>query len=232
MAQQKKKGSLFVVATPIGNLEDITLRALRVLGEVDLIAAEDTRRTRKLLSHYNISKPTTSYFEHNKLRKGPLILQRLEDGFNVALTSDAGMPGISDPGYHLIKAAIERGIEIIPIPGPTALICALAASGLPTDRFVFEGFLPHKGSKRRRKLQELAAMNCTVVLFESPRRLARTIKELLEIAGDRRAVLARELTKKYEEITRGSLREIAESVGQREIRGEVTLIIGGSLAPS
>lgn len=225
MAQQKK-GNLFLVATPIGNLEDITLRAIRVLGEVDLIAAEDTRRTLKLLSHFKISKPITSYFEGNKFRKAPLILKKLEEGFNVALTSDAGMPGISDPGYHLVNAAIERGIQIVPIPGPTALIAALAASGLPTDRFVFEGFLPHKASKRKRKLQELAAMNCTIVLFESPRRLLRTLNELIEIAGDRRAALARELTKKFEEIIRGSLKELAQRAGESEIRGEVTLVIG------
>ena len=197
------KGILAIVSTPIGNMEDITLRALRILKEVDLIAAEDTRRTGLLLKHFGIEKPLTSYFEGNELKKKEVILSRLKQGDRVALVSDAGTPGISDPGFRLIRAAIEDEIPVIPVPGPSAVITALSVSGLPTDAFLFKGFLPHKSKKRRDLLKELEDARETLIFYESPYRLTDTLKDFLEILGDREIVLTRELTKAYEEILRG-----------------------------
>jgi 16S rRNA (cytidine1402-2'-O)-methyltransferase len=189
------KGILAIVSTPIGNMEDITLRALRILKEADLIAAEDTRRTGLLLKHFGIEKPLTSYFEGNELKKKEVILSRLKQGDRVALVSDAGTPGISDPGFRLIRAAIEHEIPVTPIPGPSAVITALSVSGLPTDAFFFKGFLPHKSKKRRDLLKELEEVRETLIFYESPHRISETLKDVYEILGDREIVLSRELTK-------------------------------------
>lgn len=220
-------GILYIVSTPIGNLEDITLRALRILGEIDLIAAEDTRQTRKLLAHYRIKKPITSYFEHNKILKGKEILSKLLEGKHVALTSDAGTPGVSDPGYHLVNLAISKGIEVVPIPGPTAAIAALSVSGLPTDRFIFEGFLPPKGAKRERALLRYLNEESTSIFYESPHRLVRFLEDVLHLLGNRKVVVAREITKLYEEIQRGTAQEISEHYRGKKIRGEITILLGG-----
>lgn len=221
-------GTLFVVATPIGNLEDITLRALRVLKEVDLIAAEDTRHTRKLLSRYEISTPLVSYHDHNKETRAPELISKLQKNVKIALVTDAGTPSISDPGYSLVSKAIEADIPIVPIPGVSAAITALSVSGLPSDRFLFVGFLPRKKNKRIEILQELKEESKTIILYESPRRLLATLSELINIVGDRKGVLARELTKYYEEIVRGRLSRIVETVSTREsIKGECTLLIEG-----
>lgn len=193
---------LYVVATPIGNLQDITLRAVETLKSVDLIACEDTRHSRILLSHYGIQTPTTSYFEYNKLKKGEYLIGLLKEGKDVALISDAGMPGVSDPGFNIIRSAVQEGIAVVPIPGPSAFLTALAVSGKPTDRFVFEGFLPVKSAARRRRLGELTQETRTVVFYESPHRLLKALQDILEVLGDREIVICRELTKKFEEIRR------------------------------
>jgi 16S rRNA (cytidine1402-2'-O)-methyltransferase len=219
---------LYLVATPIGNLEDITLRAIRVLKEVDLICAEDTRRARVLLKTYSIDTPVTSYYDHNKERKSPALLERLQGGESIGLISEAGTPGISDPGYYLTKRAIELDIPIYPIPGPTALIPALVASGLPTDRFLFEGFLPRKKGKRRDRLEVLAGEKRTVVIFESPYRVLRTLQEIQDIFGDREVVLARELTKKFEEFRRGKAGEVLKACEEKGVKGEVVIVIRGA----
>ncbi len=219
---------LYLVATPIGNLEDITLRALRVLKEVDLIACEDTRHTRRLLDHYGIDRPTISYHEHNERERAAALLKRLARGEKIALVTDAGTPGISDPAYRVVTAAIEKGIEVIPIPGPTALIAALIASGLPTDAFLFVGFLPSKRQARRKKLEELCAVGETLVIYEAPHRIRETLAVAREVLGERRAVLARELTKLHEQFIRGSLSEISEQLQPQEPRGEMVLVIAGS----
>ena len=221
------KGILYIVSTPIGNLEDITLRALRILKEVDLIAAEDTRHTGLLLRHFGIQKPLTSYFEGNELRKKEFILSRLKQGDRIALVSDAGTPGISDPGFRLIQTAIESQIPIVPVPGPSALIAALSVSGLPTDAFLFKGFLPHKSKKRRDLLKQLEETKETLIFYESPHRLTETLKDILDILGDREIVLTRELTKIYEEVLRGKVSEIQNQVGERKLKGEITLVISG-----
>jgi 16S rRNA (cytidine1402-2'-O)-methyltransferase len=221
------KGSLYIVSTPIGNLEDITLRALRILKEVDLIAAEDTRHTGLLLRHFGIQKPLTSYFEGNELKKREWILSRLKQGDRIALVSDAGTPGISDPGFRLIQMVIENQIPIIPIPGPSAVIAALSVSGLPTDAFLFKGFLPHKSKKRRDLLKQLEETKETLIFYESPHRITETLKDILDILGDRKIVLTRELTKIYEEILRGKVSEIQNQVSQRKLKGEITLVISG-----
>jgi 16S rRNA (cytidine1402-2'-O)-methyltransferase len=221
------KGTLYIVSTPIGNLEDITLRALRILKEVDLIAAEDTRHTGLLLRHFDIRKPLTSYFEGNELKKKEFILSRLKQGDRIALVSDAGTPGISDPGFRLIQTAIENRIPIIPIPGPSALITALSVSGLPTDSFLFKGFLPHKSKKRRDLLETLTEVRETLIFYESPHRLNETIKDIFDILGDRKIVLTRELTKIYEEILRGSVSEVQKQIGERKLKGEITLVVEG-----
>ncbi len=219
-------GTLYVVGTPIGNLEDITLRALRVLRECALIAAEDTRRTRILLEHYGIHTPMISYFEHNEPVRIPQILKALTRG-DVALVSEAGMPGLSDPGYTLIRAALAQGFPVVPIPGPSAPVTALVASGLPTDRFVFLGFLPRRSGERRRLLATVASFPWTLVAFEAPHRLRKSLQDILEVLGDRPMAVARELTKIHEEIRRGTVREILEHFTQVEPRGEFTLVIAG-----
>jgi 16S rRNA (cytidine1402-2'-O)-methyltransferase len=221
------KGTLYIVSTPIGNMEDITLRALRILKEVDLIAAEDTRRTGLLLKHFGIQAPLTSYFEGNELKKREFILAKLKEGKNVALVSDAGTPGISDPGFRLIQLAIENQISIVPIPGPSAVITALSVSGLPTDAFLFQGFLPHKSKKRRDLLKELEEVRETLIFYESPHRFSETLKDILEILGDREIVLTRELTKVYEEIMRGKVSQIQNMIGERKLKGEITLVVEG-----
>jgi 16S rRNA (cytidine1402-2'-O)-methyltransferase len=223
----EEKGKLFLVATPIGNMEDITARALCTLKEADLIAAEDTRRTRKLLTRYEISGPVTSYHEHNKLQAGPAILRRIVSGQNVALVSDAGSPGISDPGFLLVKLAIAEGIDVVPIPGPSSVICALQVSGLATHSFTFEGFLPRKKGKRSAKLKSLASEERTMVFFESPYRLRSTVTEMQEHFGNRRVALCRELTKRFEEIVRARLSDVEELVSRRRAKGEYVLVVEG-----
>jgi 16S rRNA (cytidine1402-2'-O)-methyltransferase len=216
--------TLYVVATPIGNLEDISLRALRILREVKLIAAEDTRKTKRLLVTYDIKTPMTSYHEHNKRSKLDYILGRLEDG-DVALVSEAGMPGMSDPGYELIVAAHQRGIPVVPIPGPSAVVTALVISGLPTDRFVYIGFLPHKANARQRLLESVAHEYGTIVALESPHRLLATLNAILLILGDRKIAICRELTKIHEEVFRGTISQAIKHFTKP--RGEFTLVIEG-----
>ncbi|UCC62206.1 MAG: 16S rRNA (cytidine(1402)-2'-O)-methyltransferase [Anaerolineae bacterium] len=222
-------GTLYLIATPIGNLEDITLRALRLLGKVDLIAAEDTRHTGRLLAHYGVDTPQISYHEHNKLTRLDAVLKTLETG-DVALVSDAGTPGLSDPGYELVRAAISHGVPVVPIPGPSALTAALVASGLPTDAFVYLGFLPRRATDRRRLLTEIASECRTLVAFESPRRLAAALEDVEAVLGDRQVTVARELTKLYEEIWRGPASE-ARARFAGEVRGEITLVIAGASPP-
>jgi 16S rRNA (cytidine1402-2'-O)-methyltransferase len=227
MAEQTKPSTLYVVATPIGNLEDITYRAVRVLKEADLIACEDTRHTAKLLHYYGIDKPTVSYHEHNEAARAEELVAKLTAGLNVAQVSDAGMPGISDPGYRVIKLAIERGVPVVPIPGASAVVTALAASGLPTDSFQFLGFLPAKSGQRRTMLETLRHAQQTTVVYEAPHRIAETMKDIVELLGpDRPVVLARELTKVHEEFIRGSAAEILQRVQAHELKGEMTLLIG------
>jgi len=216
-----------VVATPIGNVEDITLRAIRVLKEVDLIASEDTRKVKILLNRYGIEKPTVSFFEGNEEKRTQELLKLLEKGKHIALLSEAGTPTISDPGYKLVKAASGKNIRIIPIPGPNAAITALSASGLPTDSFYFFGFLPPKGSKRKKRLEEISRCRGTIIIYESPRRLLKTLEELLQYCGDRKVSLARELTKLHEEFIRGELSEVIEKLKQKKIKGEITIVMEG-----
>lgn len=221
------KGTLYIVSTPIGNREDITLRALRILKEVDLIAAEDTRHTGLLLRHFGIQTPLTSYFEGNESRKKEFILSKLRQGERVALVSDAGTPGISDPGFRLIQTAAENRIAVVPVPGPSAVIAALSVSGLPTDAFLFKGFLPHKSKKREDWLKQLEGVRETLIFYESPHRLSETLNDIFEILGDREMVLTRELTKIYEEVLRGKVSEIQTQIGDRKLKGEITLVISG-----
>jgi len=221
------KGVLYIVSTPIGNREDITLRALRILKEVDLIAAEDTRHTFLLLKHFGIQTSLTSYFEGNELRKKEFILSKLKQGDQIALVSDAGTPGISDPGFRLIQTAIENQISIVPIPGPSAVIAALSVSGLPTDSFLFKGFLPHKSKKRKDLLRQLEDVKATLIFYESPHRLTESLRDVLDVLGDREMVLTRELTKIYEEVLRGKVNEIINQIGERKLKGEMTLVISG-----
>ena len=225
-ADTSKTGCLYLVATPIGNLEDITVRALRILGEADLIACEDTRQTAKLLRHYNIDKKTISYHEHNEMTRAAELVIGLEEGAKVALVTDAGTPGISDPGHHLISLCLRHHIPIVPIPGPSAVIAALTASGLPTEEFLFVGFLPSRSGERRKALEALAAEPRTIVLYESPHRLAEMLGEAVEMLGRRPAVIARELTKIHEEFLRGDLAELLVKVQQKPPRGEITILIG------
>jgi len=209
-------------------MEDITLRALRTLREVDVIAAEDTRRTRKLLSKHGIGTPLTSYHEHNEKAVAPVIVRKLKEGASVAVVSDAGTPGVSDPAYRLVALAVAEGIEVVPVPGPSSVLAALTASGLPTDRFVFEGFLPRKAGARRSRLAELAAEKRTVVLFESPFRVARLLAEMEELFGRRRVAVARELTKRFEEVMRGTLPQVREEMERKgKPRGEFVIVVEG-----
>lgn len=221
------KGTLYLVATPIGNLEDITVRALRVLREVPLIAAEDTRQTRKLLERYDIHQPMISYFEHNERARVGLLIERLQHE-DVALVSEAGMPGISDPGYALVRAAIEAGIRVVPVPGPSAPIAALAASGLPTDQFVYLGFLPRRPGERRRFLAEVRGEPRTLVAFEAPHRLIESLRDIAGELGDRPLAVARELTKVHEEFVRGRVSDVLRHFEHEPPRGELTLVIGGA----
>jgi 16S rRNA (cytidine1402-2'-O)-methyltransferase len=219
-------GTLYLVATPIGNLEDITLRALRVLKEVDVIACEDTRHTRVLLDHYGIKSKLTSYHEHNERERAEELMRLLEEGRSVAVVTDAGTPSISDPGFRLARLAAERGAQVVPVPGPTALIAALIASGLPTDEFFFGGFLPARSTQRRARLMEARAIPSTLIFYEAPHRVAESLKDAREILGEREAAVARELTKMHEEIARGRLSELAEGFGSKEnARGEMVIVI-------
>ncbi len=221
------RGTLYVVATPIGNLEDITLRALRILREADLIACEDTRQTRKLLDHYGIAKRTASYHEHNEAERARELVDELERGASVALVSDAGMPGISDPGYRLVSVAAERGIAVVPVPGASAFVAALAASGLPTDSFRFGGFLPAKRGARRDALAAIRESPNTEIFYEAPHRLLEALEDIVEVLGpDRPVVIAREVTKLHEEFLRGSAAELLEKLRVRPVKGECTLLIG------
>lgn len=223
-------GILYIVPTPIGNLEDITLRALRVLKEVDLIAAEDTRHTRHLLTHYGITTALTSYHEHNERKKSLSLVERMQKGANIALVSDAGTPAISDPGYRLVVEAIGAQIQVVPLPGASALATVLSAGGLPTDQIAFEGFLPAKKQERRAKLGALRGQSATLVFYEAPHRLKETLNDMLEIFGDRDIVIAREVTKVHEEFLRGSVRDLISRLAERELRGEITIVVRGSLA--
>jgi len=223
----REKGTLYIVAMPIGNSGDISLRALEVLKDVDLIAAEDTRVAGRFLKSHGIDTPLISFFEHNEARRMEGLLKRLEGGESVAVISDAGTPLISDPGYQLVKAARERGIRVVPVPGPSAVMAALSVAGLPTDRFLFIGFLPKKPGKRRKELEQLAEVPHTLVLYESPYRLVKTLQELWDIFGSRTVVVCRELTKPYEEILRGTPDELLGELANRKIRGEITLIVEG-----
>ncbi len=225
--QEKSPGVLYVVSTPIGNLEDITLRALRVLKEVDLIAAEDTRRTRQLLTHYEIHKPLISYHEFNRRLREESLLNELREGRNIALVTDAGTPGISDPGEDLVRRAIQESIPLVSIPGPSALIAALSVSGLATESFLFYGFLPSKAGARQKLLRSLEDRTETLVFYESPRRLRSFLEDAVQILGDRRAVVAREMTKVYEEVYRGTIAEVMNRLGEEEVKGEVTIILEG-----
>src|SRR5256712_954018 len=220
-----RKGRLYLMATPIGNLEDITVRALRLLGEADLIACEDTRHTAKLLNHYGIHKPTVSYHQHNEASRADELLKRLEQGAQIVLVSDAGTPVISDPGHRLVSLCLQRQIPVIPIPGPSAVIAALAASGLPAEEFLFVGFLPSRPTARRKVLQNLAKETHTLALYEAPHRLVDTLSDALECLGRRQAVIAREITKVHEAVLRGDLAELLVRVQQQPVRGEITVLI-------
>jgi 16S rRNA (cytidine1402-2'-O)-methyltransferase len=220
-------GTLYIVATPIGNLDDITLRALQVLREVDLIACEDTRYSARLLAHYGITKPRESYHDHNERERTPHLLQMLHSGRNIGLISDSGTPLISDPGYLLVAACRKEGIPVVPIPGPSAVIAALAGSGLPINRFYFVGFLPPRSKARKAELERLRDIPATLIFYEAPHRLRATLADMSAILGSRPACLARELTKMHEEWTRAALPELLECVSARErIRGEITLVVG------
>jgi 16S rRNA (cytidine1402-2'-O)-methyltransferase len=225
------KGTLYVVATPLGNLEDVTLRALRVLKEVSLIAAEDTRHSRKLLTHYGIVTPVTSYYDQIETKKAPLLVERLARGESVALISDAGTPGIADPGYRLIRAAVDAGVAVVPVPGPSMAAAVLSVSGLPTNRFAFEGFVPARAAARRAFYAQLRTEPRTVVCFETGRRLPASLKDLAEILGERQIVVAREVTKWFEEFVRGRAPEIHQRIGDQPVRGEVTLVIAPPSEP-
>lgn len=224
---QPNSGILYIVSTPIGNLSDITLRAIDILKQVDLIAAEDTRHTGILLKNYNIATALTSYHDFNKDKKAPELIQKILSGSSIALVSDAGTPGISDPGFLLIKLAIENQIQVVPIPGPAAFISALVVSGLPTDKFVFEGFLPNKSQKRKRRLEELSQEKRSLIFYESPYRLLKFLEEVKQTLGNRRISVARELTKKFEEIKRGTVSEVQEYFQQGKIKGELVIVVEG-----
>jgi 16S rRNA (cytidine1402-2'-O)-methyltransferase len=220
-------GTLYLVATPIGNLEDITLRALRTLKECDVVAAEDTRRTGQLLKHFDISKPLLSYFQFNEAKRSEEIIERLRRGEKIALVTDAGSPGISDPGERVVRAARVAGLRVESVPGPCALVAALTAGGLPTDEFHFIGFLPHKSGQRRKQLEALQVFSGTLVLYESPYRIEKLLTELADVFPKRQVVLARELTKKFEEFLRGTAAELLEVAKKRSLKGEFVVMVGG-----
>jgi len=227
MSEEMHSGGLYVVSTPIGNLDDITLRAIHILRSVDLIAAEDTRKTRFLLAHLGIEKPLLSYFSYNERKRVPALLEKLRMGSTVAVVTDAGTPGVSDPAYLVIREAIAAGHPVIPAPGASALLAALVVSGLPMDRFVFEGFLPAKKGRRTR-LSELALEERTIVIYESPHRIGRTLEDVRAHIGERRVAVVRELTKKFEEVVRGPVTEVIERLRGRTPRGEYVLVIAGT----
>ena len=227
MQESIQNGTLYLVATPIGNLEDITYRAVKVLTSVDLVAAEDTRKTKILLDHYHISKPMMSYYSYNEQARAPQLIEKLLSGQSVALVSDAGTPGISDPAFHIVQQALENGVSIIPIPGPTAFISALIASGLSTDRFVFEGFLPQKKG-RKTKWDSLKSESRTIIIYESPHRIIKTLTDIHTYLGTRKVVVARELTKKFEEIVRGSVQSVLTELTKKSPKGEYVVIIEGA----
>ena len=224
-ARGESPGTLYVVATPIGNLEDLSLRALRILNEVDRVACEDTRRTRALLSHFDIHKPTLSYYEHNKLARGPEIVRQLVEGASIALVTDAGTPGISDPGFMLVRDARAAGVPVVPVPGPSAVTTALSAAGVPADRFVFDGFLPVKPGKRLNRLRALEALEMTIVLYESPHRIGATLQAIAEVFAAREIVVARELTKQFEESVAATPAAHLERLMAGPVRGEFTVVI-------
>jgi 16S rRNA (cytidine1402-2'-O)-methyltransferase len=221
-----RTGCLYLVATPIGNLEDITLRAIRILKGADQIACEDTRHTQKLLNHYNIQKPLVSYHEHNEMTRAPELVLAMEQGAQIALVSDAGMPLVSDPGYRLVTLALRHHLPVVPIPGPSALLAALSASGLPNEEFLFAGFLPARTGERRRALERLRIEDRTIILYEAPHRIEETLADARDVLGDRPACLAREVTKLHEEFRRGTLSELTASLSEKPARGEITLLIG------
>ena len=221
------KGKLYICGTPIGNLKDITLRALEILEDVDLIAAEDTRRTQKLLNYYEIETKQTSYHEHNSTQKKKELLAKVKDGLDLALVSDAGMPGISDPGYELVSFFREKKIEVFPVPGPTAMTSALVVSGLPTDKFTFEGFLPRKKGERKKHLQELENEERTMIFYESPKRLVKSLRDILDVLGNREAAVCRELTKKFEEKNSGKLSDLLAHFKAESPKGEFVIVLKG-----
>ncbi len=227
MPESIQNGALYLVATPIGNLEDITYRAVKVLASVNIIAAEDTRKTKILLDHYSISKPMMSYYSYNEKARAPQLIEKLLAGQSVALVSDAGTPGISDPAFHIVQQALENAIAVIPIPGPAACITALIASGLPTDRFVFEGFLPLKKG-RKTKFELLQSESRTIIMYESPHRVIKTLTDIQTYLGERKVVVARELTKKFEEIVRGGIQSVLSEISKKQPRGEFVIVIGGT----
>lgn len=227
MSETIQPGTLYVVSTPIGNLDDITMRAVHILGNVDLVAAEDTRKTKFLLDHLSLNRPLVSYHSHNESRRVSELVRKLVAGTSVALVTDAGTPGISDPAYLIVHAAIDQGVPVIPIPGPSAAVTALIVSGIPTDRFVFEGFLPVKKG-RMKTFERLKSEERTIVIFESPFRINRTIHDIVTYLGDRKIAVARELTKKFEEVLRGKATEVLEELARKPRKGEFVIIIEGA----
>jgi len=227
-ASEPQPGTLYLVGTPIGNVEDLSPRARRILGAVDLVAAEDTRHTQGLLSRFAIRRPLVSYHDHNKERRTPELVKKLKSGLSVAIVSDAGSPGISDPAFTLVRAAVAAEIRLVPIPGPSSALCALEVSGLPTDRFSFEGFLPRRSSRRRARIEELREDPRTLIFFESPHRLRECLRDLSEFLGERPASVSRELTKKFEETRRGTLRSLLEWAESEPPRGEFVVVVGGA----
>ena len=228
MSDEPRPGALYLVGTPIGNVEDLSPRAQRILGAVDLIAAEDTRHTQGLLARFGIRRPLLSYHDHNKDGRTPELIRRLTEGASVAIVSDAGSPGISDPAFTLVRAAVEAGVDVVPVPGPSSALCALEVSGLPTDRFAFEGFLPRRSKRRKKRIEELRGDPRTLIFFESPHRLKEALRDLAETLGERPASLSRELTKKFEETRRGTLVSLLRWVEAEPPRGEFVLVVGGA----
>jgi len=227
MTETVQPGTLYIVSTPIGNLDDITLRAIKILGDVDLVAAEDTRKTKFLLGHFSIKKPLLSYYSYNETRRLPELIGHLRDGKSIAVVTDAGTPGISDPAYLIIKHAIEHGYDVIPVPGASAVLAGLIASGLPTNRFVFEGFLPLKKGRKTR-LEELRSEQRTIIIYESPFRVVKTVEDIQSHLGDRRIAVAREITKKFEEVLRGRITEVLDELRKKPPKGEIVLVVEGS----